>query len=227
MPTQFPNANIRGIFSDAWAPGALGFQSALKYWQGLAKTNAAGNGLPQLAQAGAQSPVGAAYQATPYNPSQGSGIAAYGALKGGEVGARSQGRNVQNQVQQQDIQGATSTASAYGDSLINHIQGIISQNAAESAANAQTVQGIMGMVQEAGNVGADIASGGATGLGSPSLGGGGMGGSAGATGPFSMPSGNMSTFPGMTNATPNTFAQGSLPPWLDPNLIAQYSAMAS
>jgi hypothetical protein len=144
----------------------------------LLNQNAAGNGLQKLAVGKAQSGAGGAYQAQPYDPSQGSGIEAYGALKGGEASARSTGRGVGNQVQQASLQGATDVASKYGDSLINHIQGTIAQNTAESAANAQMVQGIEGMIQQGAAIAGDVA-------GMPSgFGGGGM------SGPFAMSGGS-------------------------------------
>lgn len=210
---DFSQMNTNSVFgsTDAWAPGAQGFGSAIKYWQSLLNQNAAGNGLQKLAVGRAQSGAGSAYQAQPYDPSQGSGIGAYEGLKGGEASARSTGRNVGNQVQQASLQGATDVASKYGDSLINHIQGTIAQNAAESAANAQMVQGITNMVMHGAETAIDAS------------GSGGGGGSA--KGPFSAMTGNQSTYPGFTNAAPNSFSSGSLPPWLDPNTIAQYGPL--
>ena len=152
LPMQFPNINSNAIFSDAWAPGAIGFNSAIKYWQQLLNTNARGKGAPQLATANAQSPVGAAYQAQPYDPSADAGIKAYAGLKGGEAGARGKGVAAQNAVQQTGIQGATDVANAYGNSLISHLQGMIQQNAAEGQANAQGIGGALGI----GAVGNDV-----------------------------------------------------------------------
>src|SRR5258707_13731349 len=134
---DFSQLNTNNVFgsTDAWAPGALGFNSAIKYWQSLLNQNAAGNGLQKLAVGKAQSGAGGAYQAQPYDPSQGSGIGAYGALKGGEASARSTGRGVGNQVQQASLQGATDVAGKYGDSWISHIQGTIPQSTARLAAS--------------------------------------------------------------------------------------------
>lgn len=145
---SFPNFNSSAMFDQAWAPGGIGFQSAIKYYQDQLKQNGAGKGLPQLASGQASDAPAAGYARQPFaagGPGQDAALNAYGAKAKGLSDARSAGRATAGQVGQTAIQGANNVASDYGNSLVSHIEGEMALNQAEAASAAGGIGGALGL----------------------------------------------------------------------------------
>jgi hypothetical protein len=148
----FPNINASAIMDQAWAPGAIPFGSAIKFWQQQLKRNRAGGGLQQLAGAAAANPAGAAYQQPQYmgDPTSGTAqeaaLGPFSGLQSGLSKSRSTRRDVGNKVTQADLQGGIDVGNAFGQSVTDNLEGNIALNKAQEAQAGNTIGGLTSLM---------------------------------------------------------------------------------